>query len=360
MRESTDPVSYFRRVEAEPFQHDFYLAMRRIECLHPGKPRLGTALRPADEPVRLGQEPSMDFAPAALSSLKWVGSNQRPLINVRFFGLFGPNGPMPLHLSDYARERVMHYGDPTLARFADIFHHRLLLLFYRAWAQAQPTVSLDRPKEDRFSQFVGSLFGLGVGQMRNRDEAPDHAKLYYSGLLVRQARNADGLQSLLAGFFRVPMTVEPFVGHWMRLPDSQRTRLGTLMGGRLGVDTVVGAKIWDRQHKFRVHVGPLTLAQYKAFLPGGSALPILRDFVRQYFGFELDWDVRLVLKRDQVPRARLGRSEQLGWTTWGGAHPAARDADELILDPERALARAKANQSEVQHHTAAAKAAGVF
>lgn len=359
MREPGDSVSYFRQVEAEPYRFDFYLAMRRIECLNPHKPRLGTALRPADEVVRLGQEPAMDFAPASLSSLKWQGETGRPLINVRFFGLFGPNGPLPLHLSDYARERSLHYGDHTFARFADIFHHRLLLLFYRAWAQAQPTVSLDRPKEDRFSHFVGSLIGLGTDHLRQRDAAPDHAKLYYSGLLVRQTRNAEGLRAMLAGFFKVPVEIEPFVGHWMRLPDSERTRLGMKMGTQLGVDTVLGGKVWDRQHKFRIHIGPVSLAQYKAFLPDGSALPALRALVRQYFSLELEWDVRVILRRDQVPRARLGRTERLGWTTWTGTHAKNRDADELILDPERALARAEANANNPHHPTAAPAAVGL-
>ncbi|OYU89442.1 MAG: type VI secretion protein, partial [Burkholderiales bacterium PBB5] len=124
---------------SEPWRFDFFQALRQIDARQPQRPRLGTARRPADEAVRLGQTPAMSFAPATLHGLRQPEGGGVPRIDVRFFGLFGPNGPLPLHLTEYARERQLHHGDETLARFADLFHHRLLLLFYRAWAQAQPT-----------------------------------------------------------------------------------------------------------------------------------------------------------------------------------------------------------------------------
>lgn len=339
MRGTADTLSFFRALEERPFSHDFFQALRVIECLHPGKPRLGKALRPVDEPLRLGQEPSTSFAPAALSAFVQRGEGRPPRLEVRFLGLLGPNGPLPLHLTDHARERIIHGGDATLARFLDIFHHRFLALFYRAWAQAQPTVSLDRPQEDRFQTYVGALVGLGSERLRGRDEAGDFAKLYYSGLLARQVRNKDGLEALLAGYFRVQVQVEQFVGHWMRLPERDRTRLGTQNdGARLGIGTVLGASVFDRQHKFRVHLGPLSLKQYEAFLPGGEAIAKLVALVRQYLCYELAWDMRFALSRAQVPRLRLGKYGRLGWTTWLGRRSVKVDATDLTLDAERVLA----------------------
>ena len=133
------------------------------------KPRWGDALRPVDEPVRLGQDPDLSFAPAPLASFELGQDGAPPRLQVRLFGLLGPNGPLPLHLTEYARERLRHAGDPTLSRFLDLFHHRFLALFYRAWAQAQPHVNRDRPNDDRFAVYVGAFVGHGAaGAARSR------------------------------------------------------------------------------------------------------------------------------------------------------------------------------------------------
>jgi type VI secretion system protein ImpH len=343
MRNTPDPLSYFRTLEAKPFSYDFFQALRRIDCLHPHKPRLGEGLRPVDDVIRLGQEPSMAFAPASLASFQLPAQGRPARGEVRFLGLLGPNGPLPLHLTEYARARLLNSGDATFVRFLDMFNHRFLLLFYRAWAQAQPSASLDRPRDDRFTIYVGALEGIAGSRMRQRDEIGDFAKLFFAGWLGRQVRNRDGIAALLASYFRVGVAMEEFVGHWLRLPPRDQTRLcAGAPGGtaaQLGVGAVLGARVWDRQHKFRIRLGPLTLAQYESFLPGGKALGRLVDWIRQYFCFELEWDVRLVLAHDEVPKARLGQFGRLGWTMWLGSRPAATDAGDLTLDAERLAPR---------------------
>ncbi|MGW8392293.1 type VI secretion system baseplate subunit TssG [Pseudoduganella sp. HUAS MS19] len=350
MRDRLDHLSYFQALETEPYRHDFFQALRRIECLFPQLPRIGQALRPADEALRLAQQAAMDFAPATLASFGMPPGSAVPRLEVRFFGLLGPNGPLPLHLTEFARSRSEHAGDLALTRFLDLFHHRFLALFYRAWAQAQPTVSLDRPREDRFSIYVGSLCGLGDASLRERDVVPDSAKLFYAGLLSRQVRNSDGLVALLSGYFRLPVTLEPYVGHWLTLDDEDRTRLAgrrTLPQPRLGQGAVLGRRVWDRQHKFRLCLGPLDLRQLEEFLPGGQALGKLVAWVRQYLCLELEWDVRLILQRGEVPPARLGKSQRLGWSTWLGTQPRQQDARDVVLDPERLTA---AISSKGKHH----------
>jgi type VI secretion system protein ImpH len=158
--------------------------------------------------------------------------------------------------------------------------------------------------------------------------------------LARQVRNRDGLQAWLSGYFRLPVRVEEFVGHWMRLPDEDRTRLGLEgEGARLAIGTVLGAAVWDRQHKFRIEIGPLNLAQYESFLPGGTAIAGLVALVRQYLCFELEWDVRLALVKREVPRTLLGRYGRLGWTSWAGRYERVEDAADLTLEAERVLRR---------------------
>jgi type VI secretion system protein ImpH len=327
-------ATFVESLAAEPYRHDFYQALRQLECLHGDKPRWGRALRPADEPVRLGQDPDLSFAPAPLASFEPSGAGAPARLQVRLFGLFGPNGPLPTHLTEYARERLRHEGDPTLSRFLDLFHHRLLALFYRAWAQAQPHVNRDRPAEDGFATYVGAFLGVSPAAFRDRDTLPDLAKLFHVGTLARQVRNAEGLAAILRHFFRVPAAVEEFVGHWMRLGTRERTRL-LPAAAPLGGGAVLGGRIWDRQNKFRIHLGPLTLEQYQSFLPGGVPLRKLVDWVRLYFCLELEWDVRLTLRREEVPRLTLGRGPRLGWTTWVGHRTVPADAGDLCIDAER-------------------------
>jgi type VI secretion system protein ImpH len=339
MRNAPDPVNMppqvqalLREMSAAPHRFDFFHALRLIEAAYPDKPRLGTARRPVDEPVRLGQAADLSFAPSSLSRIDLNDRSGKPRIEVRFFGLFGPNGPLPLHMTAYARERKLHKGDETFGRFADWFHHRLLLLFYRAWAQAQPAASLDRPGEDRFAGYVGSLIGTGGQEWLNRDAAPDHARLAFSGLLSRQVRNADGLAHLLSGYLGRQARVEQFVGRWMPLPEAERTRIGRRVASRrlstaqLGSSAVLGRAMFDRQHHFRIHIGPLDLAAFETLLPVGSALPGLKALVRQYAGLEYGWDLRLELAKPQVPACQPGRYGRLGWTTWLGKPPGRRPA----------------------------------
>lgn len=353
MRDTTDPLKPadpaaatrpagdpFAALAAEPYRYDFFHALRWIEAAHPHKPRLGAGRKPSDEPLRVGQDPDLGFAPSTIAALQPAAAHRPPRLDVRFFGLFGANGPLPLHLTDYARERILHHGDETFARFADLLHHRVALQFYRAWAQAQPTVSLDRPAQDRFADYVGSLIGIGSPALRGRDAAPDHIKLHFAGQLARQVRNAEGLEALLSGYLQQRVRIETFVGHWMSLPTSERTRLerGGGISSKLGSGAVLGGKVFDRQHKFRIHIGPLSLPQYEAFLPDGRAMAGLTALVRQYFCGELDWDVRLHLKRADVPTARPGTYGRLGWTSWVGKSreraAASSDADSLTLHPE--------------------------
>jgi len=347
----TDALAFLAALAEAPYRFDFYQALRRLECLHDDKPRWGRALRPIDEPVRLGQEPDLAFAPAALASFETPPNGKPARLQVRLFGLLGPNGPMPLHITEYARERMRHAGDPTLSRFLDLFNHRFLALFYRAWAQAQPHVNRDRPNDDRFAAYIGAFLGMSPAAFRNRDGLPDLAKFFHAGALIRQVRNSEGLAGILEHFFRVPAEVQEFVGHWLSLGVPERTCLGR-EGAALGAGGVLGARVWDRQHKFRIRLGPLTLAQYESFLPGGAPLRELVDWVRLYLGFELDWDVRLMLRKDEVPplmlsskpcsgdggpvapKPRSGEGGRLGWTTWLGRRRAETDADDVCLDAE--------------------------
>lgn len=304
-------------IRRKPWRYGFFQAVRRLNCGNPDKALIGASFHPADDPVRFGQTPHTSFAPSTLSELELDESGGAPRLSQYFLGLFGPSGPLPTHLTEYARDRLRHHHDATLSRFADMFHHRMVSLFYRAWAQAQPTVQQDRPGQDRFSVYVAALAGLGMPAFRDADEMPHAAKLHFAGHLGSLPRHAEGLASLLHSFLGVPVTIVEFVAHWLTIPRRDRFALGSDPGiGRLGESSVLGERVWQRQDKFQVQLGPMSLDEYESFLPTGSAYRALVAAVRNYLGLELLWEVNLRLEGRQKPVTCLGKQGALGWTSW--------------------------------------------
>ena len=322
-----------RKLTDEPHKFGFFQAVRLLENAHPGLPRIGTSLRLRDDPIRFAQAPSLSFAPSALARFSAGEGDTPPTLHQRFFGLFGANGPLPLHLTEYARERSRRTpSDRALVRFLDMFHHRLLSLLYRAWAEASPAVSLDRPDNDPFSRWVASVAGYGQATLMGRDAIPDGARLAAAGILGRAVHGAEGLERILNDFFRVPVRVHQWQPHWMRLPEDAHSRIGLRNAPvALGQSAVIGAKVWDCQTRFRVEIGPLTLEQYKRFLPGGESMRRLRDWVLNYVGYELSCEMHLVLRKEEVPAVKLGAAGALGWTSWLGPRRVDAPAGDLVL-----------------------------
>lgn len=313
-------------------ESDFFELVRRIERLRPEAPPVGESVRPRDEHFRFVQEPSLAFPSSTIRSVT-PGENGEPLrVAVEFMGLLGPSGPLPLHITAYARDRVRNHDDRTLARFLDIFHHRLVSLFFRAWASAQQCVQFERKGRDRFAAYVASLCGRGMPSMADRDDLPDRAKLHFSGLLAGFSKHPSGLEQFCESYFRVGARVEEFVGHWQEIPPDNLLRLGeSPQSGTLGASCILGARLWDCQQNFRLTLGPMDLPDYERLLPGGNSFDRLVAWVRNYIGLELGCQVRLILRRELVPQAIVGGYGRLGWTTWLGDRPRDRDADELII-----------------------------
>jgi type VI secretion system protein ImpH len=334
-RTTSGLVELLAAIQRAPHEFDFFQALRRIEAVATDRPRLGRSARPGQDAVRIGQVPSLLFAPRAIAEVIPADEDGRPArMQIFSFGLFGPNGALPLHLTEYAYNRLHNNTDPTFAAFADVFHHRLASLFFRAWAASQPTVNYDRPDADRFATEVGALLGIGMRSLSNRDRMPDDVKLHFAGRLSHHARNAEGLRAILADFFRVPVTIEEFVPQWAILPPHSLCLLGiSPETGTLGSTATAGARIHVYHHKFRILIGPVGLADYQRLLPGGASLARLVPIVRNYIGDELNWDVNLILFKEEVPETRLGMAGRLGWTSWIGPRKSPSDARDLLLNP---------------------------
>jgi len=334
-----DPALWAGLVD-QPFEHDLFMLLRRLDA-QGDHPLLGRAPRPLDEPLRLGQEPSMAFAPSNVSGVDVdVDGDGPPRISIYGFGLFGPNGPLPLHLTEYARERKRHHNDHTLSAFADLFHHRLILLFYRAWADAQSVNSLDRPDGHRFVDYVASLMSMGQPGLKERDRIADHARTFMAGHLVRQTRNPEGLIQILRLYFDVPVRVEEFVSDWVMIDERQVSRLGLFgRNHKLGGGATIGLAVRDAQSKFRLELGPLSQQQFREFLPGSRRLQQVVDWVRQYVGIEFAWELRLVLKKQEARGMQLSSDQRLGWGSWLGSRLSDTDAGDMVFQPEALYSR---------------------
>ncbi|MQR02088.1 type VI secretion system baseplate subunit TssG [Glaciimonas sp. GS1] len=324
--------------EEKPWQHSFtsllrYLAARNSDST----PQIGKATRPRQEPFRLGQQPTLAFAPREIAQVE-MGKNEphaRPKINLFSLGMLGPNGPLPIHFTEIAKDRLDNRRDATLVKFLDIFHHRSMTHQYRAWAQSQSAASLDRADDEGFTRYVSRLTGNDPLDIQH-SPLPTHARLAASAHLIREARNPDGLSSTLAQFFGVPVHIQEHMLHWIDVAPEEHTRLGIASESAvMGMGALAGEKVPDRQHKFRIVIGPLNLSQYLRFTPKGKDLPILVEWVRAFVGYEYIWDVELKVQAAAAPPARIGGEEKLGWSTWLGNGDAVEATTGMIFEPEQ-------------------------
>ncbi len=320
----------------EPYRFGFFQAVRLLERLHPGAVPVGRAGPAGREVVRFRSWQSLAFPPSELRELRAESEPGRPpVLTVAFLGLTGPLGVLPHSYGELILERA-RAGDHTTAAFFDLFNHRMISLFYRAWAKYRPFLAYERGEGDQAARHLFDLIGLGLEPVRNRNAFPDVALLYYAGFFARRPRPAVGLERLLAEYFGMPVEVRQFQGRWLRLDPDDRSRLGA--GGinnGLGTSLLLGAKVWDEQGQFRLRVGPLDYGRFLAFSPDGEAFRVLVQLTRQYVDTELDFDVQLILAAAEVPACRLDRKAparpRLGRNAWLKSREFERDAEEAVF-----------------------------
>ncbi len=364
-------------LEEELFQEgyvfDFFQAVRVLERLQPERSPVGRANPPESEIVRFQARVALDFPPSAIYQVKRPTPDfPLPAMTVAFMGLTGPSGVLPRHYTELllrmdreAKGREKHaYRD-----WLDLFNHRLISFFYRAWEKYRFYLAFERqefakPKPDPFTLGLFSLIGLGTPSLRNRlhitrrvtrDNQPreevlgrieDLSLLRYSGFLAHRPRNAVSLEAMLSSYLQLPVQVIQFQGQWLRLQPAHCTALGNQpRNNAMGVNVIVGDRVWDVQSKIRIRLGPLTYQQFQAFLPdrqAGSrrkAFFLLTKLVRLYVGPEVDVEFQLVLRKEEVPACRFAAAAgatgpRLGWNTWSRRKPKVKDAEEPVFQAE--------------------------
>jgi len=322
-------------LHAEPYCFEFFQAVRLLERMYSGRRAVGEFARPAEEVVHFRANPTLSFPASEIQDLAEDDHGQLNMI-VNFMGLTGPTGTLPLHYTELLVARILA-RDHTLKDFLDLFHHRIISLFYQAWLKYRFQFRLERGEFDAFSHYLMDLIGLGTEGLANRQALPDESLLYYAGLLAQQPRSATALRLLLSDYFQAPVEIEQFVGAWYSLEENAQCCLeqGPAQTRQLAVGTVVGDEIWEPQAKVRIVIGPLPLARYLDFLPTGTAFEPLRAITRLFSGDEIDFELQLILERNETPHCELGAEGEtapmLGFLSWAKSRPLDRDPADTIL-----------------------------
>ncbi|MBL8587040.1 MAG: type VI secretion system baseplate subunit TssG [Methylobacteriaceae bacterium] len=288
------------------------MVLRRLERSHPDRPRIGDAATRRDDFVTLGQDPYFEFPASTVSDFRKDPTGRWRVLQ-KFLGLLGPQGALPLATTEEAYGWLLARDD-AFARFCDLINHRFLELFFRAWADARPVAQHDRPKDDRFRDYVASTIGLGTPIYRDLDSVPDSGKIAYAGLVGAKAKGAARLRRLIRGLLGVECEIDEFVGAWLTLEPQDRSHLGAQ--SRLGVDMMAGGSFYSIEDKIRIRLFMSDMAEYERFLPGAYRCEELTDLVFFYLGDEIEWEVELAIPAEKAPAVRLGKAGRLGWTSW--------------------------------------------
>lgn len=359
-------ASVIQRLTNQPHQFSFYQAVRML--LDAGVARhlgareglIGTSDNVNEEGILFRTNATLEFCAAEIASIELpelepgdkehalTNADRIPItVNVNFWGLVGYVGVLPNHYTQLVIDRVRH-KDTALLDFLDLFSHRQLALFYRAWEKHFVPAGIERairtrePESDLLRECLLSLVGRGTRSTRKRLEVLDDVCIYYGGLFV-DAPNAESLQQMLADFLDLKVQVLSLFGDWLRLPRSEQTRFDALGGHcQLGFDAIVGEKTWDPAAKFRIRIGPVSYREFRDLMPTGKALVRTCQLVRSYIGCEYKFDVQVLLYAKEIPWCQLGsdsnRSQssnvpaaRLGWDTWLCSVAPGSDSEDAVF-----------------------------
>lgn len=356
------PTSAVTRLLDEPHRFGFFQAVRLLSRWIDGADgaRRGAAGGVA-APIRFRNNLSLAFPASEISVFDVVpaqadllpaaesgdpapdpASVARIELTPAFMGLLGTGGALPTFYTELLAERETYHRDAAARAFLDIFQHRAVSLFYAAWRKSRLAAQFEDDARNRFLPLVLAVAGVGQAPLRDRlhgesGGVADDTLAYYSGHLHRRPVSAAALRQVLADYFAVPVEVEQFVGRWFPLPADCTSLLG-LGNAVLGRSAVLGERVWQRDLRLRLVVGPMGRAKLRRFLPGGPAALALRELLTLLTGVTLEYEVRLKLAAAEVRGSTLGDGEDgaegaaLGWDSFLVTEPSTEDRSDAGYD----------------------------
>lgn len=309
-------LSWLPAINSNPHHYDFYTILRCVESGYNQTEKLSEGLKLKQDPVRLSQPPFLGFSGHGIDDFQ-LGDSQKPHhLSSYLFGLFGPRGPLPLHITEFIHQCVTQDKDPAPAAFFNLFHHRLLSFYYRAWANTEPLTQMDRPQQPGpIGDIISCLAGVPPGNVDSQT-SNDWTPCYYVGQLSAQQVSAQGLCALLKHYFDCPFTIKRFVPQWVDVPEDEQLQLMPLRCASkpLGYGLCLGSRVRSAQQHLTLTASPRNRSQFTRLLPNAPAFAALTQLVRRYLGHTLSWTLQLTIPQEQCPPWQLGQEVRLGWT----------------------------------------------
>ncbi len=299
----------YRRMVEEPYRFSFNQVLRLLERRFPDAPGPGETSDVREERIRIRPAAGLTFPPADVKAVR-VG-DERAEVEVTFLGLYGIGSPLP----EFFRERVAGHpeDDDALRDFLDLFNHRFYSFYYRAWKKYRGGIDAVERRSDEMRLLAPA--GLATPGALANAPLPAGVLAAFAGRLASPSRNAEGLRQIVGGALGIPVDVQENVPQWV--PIRTRSALGS--GFTLGDAATMGRRVYDEAGKFRVALGPMSLPDFVAFLPGGERARQLQWLVSLYAPDHLAYDADLLLRTEEIPPLRLGRADnRLGLTTFLG------------------------------------------
>lgn len=335
-RHSTvDLIDGLRR---KPWNFEFFQLVRLLELAAYGSGEqtrlpVGRFHPPGRETLRFAGAPQLHYQAApvqqvdddSLAASEAPGMDPRARVSVTFWGLSGATGVLPFHYSEQVLSQL-RLKDSSLKDFLDLFSHRSLSLFYRAWHKHRPALQFEaqRRRGQRLAQdgFGAALRGI-TGLAHDPEAAFDRHRgifLNVSGLLARRVCSAGELQQAILQLFGLRVRVHSFTGNWQSLPEDVCSHIGTPgSSGRhndLGGGAMLGGHAWATQNKFTVEVQDIEYTRFMDIVAGQRTRKALYDLIRMMAGPALEFDLALWVQRDHLPVAQLASRAAptlLGW-----------------------------------------------
>ena len=306
----------------DPGHHGLFVMLRELERLSEDEFLWGCTSSPDEEPVRVGQNLSLAFEGREIAAVRGGRRGQVPKVMQNIITLTGPSGPMPLHFAESVREREFSEGDPVLPRFLDMLIHRIITLYYRAWAMNRIQVSADQPPErDWILSAILHLAGFSVEMVQQMSSIDPRSMSIRVAQMASPTRSTEQLCEHLQHYFMVPVRVKEFtpcvtrislMGRWVLRRQELDSTLNLGAGVPLGRTTV---SLSDR---FNVIIGPVNQADYDRFLPRSPTRKRLEEWIRLFVGPDPDWDLHLLMASEDAKPLQLGRGGRLRRDSWLG------------------------------------------
>jgi len=293
----------------EAYRFNFFKAVHLLEHFAGKSP--GKSLSPVADPVHFSVRPGFSFPASDIQNVEHDDDGRPPRMRVNFMGLIGPKGVLPDWYNTHAQNQN-YRKDYGFTDFLDIFHHRLISLFYLAWKKYRLAENYQVDGSDPLSVIVASLAGISE---REQTVDPDFylfarkRLVHFCGLVARNVPTTGAIESIVGHTVGAPVRVEQFVERLIPIHAHDRTRLGS-QNSALSKDALCGRHIRDVSSFFRVYIGPMSWKRYLVFAPRSRNLFMVKQLIAYLAGIEYEFEVRLIIRGRQFPALGLGSTQQ--------------------------------------------------